>query len=447
MISRRSAVLAGALLTGGCASGLSHIFRPFEAKSNFVRVNSQRFVLGGQTYRFAGTNVWYGAYLGAPTAYGNRDRLRKELDTLAANGMTNLRVLGASELSPLKNSLTTTFRAAAPPYNEDLLAGLDFLLAEMGKRDMKAVVYLNNFWEWSGGMVTYLYWTNGGHYIDLGDPAHPWPEFADFSAQFYSSPPAVALYLQYVGALITRTNNFTGIAYRDDPAIMAWELANEPRVGGSKAFVLPHLPAFYAWIARTAKFIKARDPNHLVTTGSEGLRGCLDMADVTEKAHAVPEIDYMTFHLWPLNWSWINLKDLPGTYEQAEVKGRDHVKQHIAIAQKINKPLVAEEFGFPRDNGYAAGSPTTLRDRFYGMMFAEVLGSARSGGPFAGTNFWTWGGSGRAQHEDYRMHPGDTFFVGDPPQEPQGANSVFDCDATTLEIIRAHAGALKTVAG
>jgi mannan endo-1,4-beta-mannosidase len=45
------------------------------------------------------------------------------------------------------------------------------------------------------------------------------------------------------------------------------------------------------------------------------------------------------------------------------------------------------------------------------------------------------------------MHPGDTFFVGDPPQEPQGANSVFDCDATTLEIIRAHAGALKTVAG
>jgi mannan endo-1,4-beta-mannosidase len=443
MITRRDAAL-GAILIGGLAAWPGKL----AARSNkpFVRVDGQRFFLGDETYRFAGTNVWYGAYLGAPTAYGNRDRLRKELDTLASSGLTNLRVLGASELSPLKNSLTTTFRTATS-YNEDLLQGLDFLLAEMGKRDMKAVIFLNNFWEWSGGMVTYLYWTNGGHYVDLGDPAHPWPEFADFSAQFYSSPEAVALYLQYVNALITRTNTFTGVAYRDDPAIMAWELANEPRVGGSEAFVIPHLPAFYAWIQHSAQFIKARDPNHLVTTGSEGLRGCLELEDVTEKAHAIPEIDYMTFHLWPLNWSWINLKDLPGTYEQAEAKGRDHVRQHIAIAQKINKPLVAEEFGFPRDNGYAAGSPTTLRDRFYGMMFAEVLGSAGSGGPFAGTNFWTWGGSGRAQHEDYRMQPGDTSYVGDPPQEPQGANSVFDCDATTLEIIRAHAAALKTVAG
>ena len=41
-----------------------------------------------------------------------------------------------------------------------------------------AVIYLTNFWEWSGGMMTYLYWTNGGRYIDMNDPAHPWPEFA-----------------------------------------------------------------------------------------------------------------------------------------------------------------------------------------------------------------------------------------------------------------------------
>ena len=443
MISRRTAVLAGAALTGGLLGGFGPAFGA--AGSRFVQVQNQRFVLKDKTYRFVGTNMWYGAYLGALAAYGNRDRLCKELDKLASLGITNLRVMGASELSPLKNSLTITFRTKTTT-NQELLAGLDFLLAEMAKRDMKAVVTLNNFWEWSGGMVTYQYWTNGGQYMDLGDPAHPWPQFADFSAQFYGSPKAIALYLQYVGALIARKNTVSGLLYRDDPTIMAWELANEPRVGGSEAFVTPHLPAFYAWISHSARFIKSRDPHHLVTTGSEGLRGCLDRADITEKAHAIPEIDYMTFHLWPLNWSWIDLKDLPGTHAAAEVKGRDHIRQHIAIAQKLNKPLVAEEFGFPRDDGFAPGSPTGFRDSFYNMMFTEVLGSAKSGGPLTGTNFWTWGGLGRAEHDDYRMHPGDTSFVGDPPQEPQGANSVYDTDQSTLGVIRDHAAALAAVA-
>ena len=441
MISRRNLVLSGALLAGGCAGAPPWLTG---APSPFVRRDGQRFVLNARTYRFAGTNIWYGAYLGAATPYGNKDRLRKELDTLAALGVTNLRILAASELSPLKNSLTTTFRTKTT-YNEDLLGGLDFLLAEMGKREMKAVLYLNNFWEWSGGMVTYQYWTNGGHYIDLNDPAHPWPQFADFSAQFYASPKAIALYLNYVGDLIARTNTITGTTYRDDPAIMAWELANEPRVGGSAAYVLPHLPAYYAWISHTAKFIKARDRNHLVTTGSEGLKGCLELPKVVAKTHAIPEIDYMTFHLWPLNWSWIDPKDLARTYERAEVQARDYVGQHIAIARELNKPVVAEEFGFPRDAGYAPGSSTVFRDRFTAMMCDAVLASAQQGGPFAGTNFWAWGGAGRAQHDDYHMRPGDTSYVGDPPQEPQGANSVFDNDRATLEILRAHAAALAQV--
>ena len=98
---------------------------------------------------------------------------------------------------------------------------------------MTAVIYLTNFWEWSGGMMTYLYWTNGGRYIDMNDPAHPWPEFPDMSSEFYGNAPAVAMYHDYIRAVVTRRNSVTGRLYRDDPAIMAWQLANEPRPGGS----------------------------------------------------------------------------------------------------------------------------------------------------------------------------------------------------------------------
>ena len=91
-------------------------------------------------------------------------------------------------------------------------------------------------------------------------------------------------------------------------------------------------------------------------------------------------------------------------------------------------------------------SGTTLRDRFYGVIQAAVLESARSGGPLAGSNFWAWGGAGRAQHEDRRMRAEDTSYVGDPPHEPQGWYSVFDADGSTIALLSAHARALASAA-
>jgi mannan endo-1,4-beta-mannosidase len=145
--------------------------------------------------------MWYAAYLGADAPVGDRDRLKREFDRLTALGVDNVRILGSSEFSPLINSVRPTFRDRTTSYNETLLRGLDHALAEMGRRNMRAVIYLTNFWEWSGGMMTYLYWTNGGRYINMNDPAHPWPEFADMSSEFYASAPAVAMYHDYVRAV------------------------------------------------------------------------------------------------------------------------------------------------------------------------------------------------------------------------------------------------------
>jgi mannan endo-1,4-beta-mannosidase len=412
------------------------------APNPFVTVDGQCFRSAGRPYRYAGTNLWYGPYLGSPGPLGHRDRLKRELDTLAKLGVGNVRVLASGETSPLKNSLSLAIQKQGAPDNEALLKGLDFTLAEMGKRGMRAVLFLNNFWEWSGGMVTYQYWTNGGRYIDLNDPTHPWPEFADFSAQFYASPKAIALYEAYMARIIGRTNTVTGKPYKDDPAIMAWQLANEPRPGGTPSKA--PWEAFYAWIARSADFIKRHDPNHLVSTGNEGVMGCLDSTECVTRASAPKNIDYVTFHMWPQNWSWIDADKLDATFETGLAKCRAYIATHIKLARALNKPLVLEEFGFPREGGLNAPSvPTTHRDRFFRMVYDAVEADAKANGPFAGTNFWAWGGQGRAQHPDAMMKPGDTSYVGDPPQEPQGRNSVFDSDASTLAVIRAHVAALK----
>ena len=354
-------------------------------------------------------------------------------------GVTNLRLLAGSEASPLKHSVKPSFRNRGAAYNPALLDGLDHCLAEMAARGMKAVLYLTNFWEWSGGMMTYLHWVNGGRYIDMGDPAHPWPQFPDMTAQFYDTPEAVALYHDYVAAVVKR--------HRDDPTIMAWQLANEPRPGGSDAVAVPLLPAFYAWIEGTARLIKGIAPHHLVSTGSEGLKGSIERADVYKTAHAIPAIDYCTAHIWPLNWSWIDAKNLAATNAAGLAQVRSYIAQHEAMARELGKPLVIEEFGYPRDGGgYDPEASTHFKDGYYRLIFDAVEASARAGGPIAGSNFWAWNGEGRAVHGDHRFRDGDTAWLGDPPHEPQGWYGVFDSDAGTRTVIAGHAKALRGVA-
>lgn len=438
-ITRREAMVAGAALLGACAT------TPEKAgRDRFVRAAGTRLTRGGRAYRFAGANMWYAAYVGAEAPLGNRDRLRRELDRLAALGVTNLRLLASSEQSPLKNSIRPAFHDREGAPNEALLRGLDFALAEMARRDMTAVLYLNNFWEWSGGMATYLYWTNGGRYLDMNDPAHPWPEFPDFTSGFYESPEAVALSHGWLRRVVGRVNTVTGRPYRDDPAIMAWQLANEPRPGGSDAVAARRMPAFRAWVEGTARLIHSLDPNHLVSTGSEGLKGCVESAQCVLDEHAIPGIDYLTAHIWPLNWSWVDSADLSGTWAGGEAKVREYIAQHVDLAGRLGKPLVFEEFGFPRDGGsFDPAASTIWKDRFYRLIYTAVLDDAARGGPLAGSNFWAWGGEGRAAHADRRFQRGDTAYLGDPPHEPQGWYSVFDSDKSTRGIIRDHAAALS----
>jgi mannan endo-1,4-beta-mannosidase len=215
---------------------------------------------------------------------------------------------------------------------------------------------------------------------------------------------------------------------------MTWELANEPRPGADNNMADRDVPIFTKWVDATARFIHEQDPNHLVCTGSEGIHGCLDSAAAFVAAHQTPAIDYVTVHMWLKNWGWLK-EPMPGAaFEVAALKARDHVEEHTKIATDIlKKPLVLEEFGLPRDHeNYTPGSPTRARDEYYRRMFDQVAESCRAGRALQAANFWAWGGEGRANPK-----PGSTAnaFTGDPCSEPQGLNSVFDTDASTIAVI------------
>lgn len=407
-----------------------------EQSGDFIQIEGTQFTLGEKPYEFVGTNFWYGAYLGQPGENGNRERLLKELDFLKAHGVTNLRILGASEESSFVNSLSQVFIQKEGSYNNELLKGLDFLLSEMTKREMKAVIFLTNYWEWSGGMSMYVNLYEGSPFIDPagGD----WDGYMKYVARFYQNELAQQAFRKYIKALVTRKNTVTNTYYYEDPTIMSWQLANEPRPGNG-VMSAEAIASYIDWIHETAGFIKQLAPKQLVSSGSEGRMGSLDRMDLFIDAHATLNIDYLTFHMWAKNWGWINPQDMKGTIEQAVENAARYIDEHLQVADSLQKPIVMEEFGFPRDGeSYLPESSTAYRDQYFKLVFSKVEENEL----LAGTNFWSWGGYGTAQNKDYWWVEGDPF-TGDPPQEPQGLNSIFVSDSSTLAIIKDHAEKLN----
>ena len=181
----------------------------------------------------------------------------------------------------------------------------------------------------------------------------------------------------------------------------------------------------------------------MVSAGSEGTVGTLRSEEYYLRAFQTPHIDYLNLHLWPLNWGWFNPVAWETTLPQTEMNAVEYFNRHMALARTLGKPIVMDEFGLGRDGGkYPPRNSNTGEGPVPTCLICTVLeDSARAGAPLAGSNFWAWGGEGAAQHPDGMWQRGDPF-VGDPPQEPQGRNSVFISDTSTIGILRSHAKAM-----
>ena len=426
------------------------------AFAQFVSTKGHQLQINNKPYYFVGTNYWYGSLLGLEKDRRRGvDRLRKELDFLKRHGVMNLRLMAGAEGSGMLNGVMRVGPALQPSegrFDEGVLDGLDLVLAEMAKRDMKAVIFFSNNWEWSGGWQQYLIWS-GFESEALLHEKPDWEELRYWVSRFYICGPCMNAYNKQVDLILSRTNTITKQKYIDDPTIMAWELANEPR---------PMRPSsnepYKRWIRETAARIKERDKKHLVTIGHEGSIGT-ESIEIFEEIHREPSIDYLTIHIWAKNWQWYSGDNFAEAFPKAE----KYIEDHIAVARRLNKPLVIEEFGLPRDpvvrdagkgeeekgregegeptsiqnpkskiQTLSPGSPTTLRDRYYRRIFSYI------GGPVAGANFWAFGGTARPIRGQEFWKPGDEY-MGDPPMEEQGLNTVFDVDRTTWRVISSAA--------
>ncbi|MBO7416634.1 MAG: beta-mannosidase [Bacteroidaceae bacterium] len=415
------------------------------SQNKYAHVSNGEFKVKGKAYRFVGVNFWYGAILGSQGEGGDRKRLESELDAMKELGITNLRILvgadgplevpaagtGLSDAdgSPFGQSVRSavvqpTLQTAPGVYNQDLLDGLDWLMAELGKREMMAVLYLNNTWSWSGGYGQYLSW------------AHP--ESHAGTGRYYTDTAADSLFRNHVRFILGRTNRYNGLKYTEDPAIFSWQLGNEPRPLGRD-----NRQAFIDWIERTAKLIRSMDSNHMISTGNEGEMGCDNNMEIVRAINAIPEISYMTIHIWPFNWGWIRAGSVSGNLENAKEQTTKYIEMHLPVADEYGKPMVIEEFGYPRDGfKFKLGTSTESRDAYFSHVFSLLEKSRQDHSKLAGCNIWAWGGYAvpPADH-DYWVKGDD--YTGDPAMEQQGLNSVFMADKSTIGLIKEVNSKLK----
>lgn len=322
-----------------------------EAGEGFVSVRDTQFYLDGQPFRFAGANNYYLVYKPESMA----------VDVFAAAKAMGLKVIRTWGFLDGKSHDGLVLQPELGKFDEKGLRQLDRVVEQAARHGLKLVITLVNRWDDFGGMKWYVEQTGGGG-VD----------------EFYTRQSIKDAYKSYVAHVVNRVNTRTGVAYKDDPAIFAWQLANEPRCPSDKSG-----DTLLVWVREISAFIKSIDPNHMVSVGDEGFYRRSSEEEWTrngkegvdwERLVALPDIDYGTVHLYPDHWG------------KTPDWGTEWIREHVRDAHKLGKPVVIEEYGLKdkarRDDVYRSWLQAAEEEGAAGTMLWLLTGKQDDGTPY-----------------------------------------------------------------
>ena len=190
---------------------------------------------------------------------------------------------------------------------------------------------------------------------------------------------SIRAFKKLIKQIIERKNSINGRIYRDDPTILAWEIANELeywRFAESDV---------YRWIGDISTYIKGLDKNHLVTIGISTNNFDLSEGSSLYKIFNVATVDFLSFHYYP-DSNKLNLNK--------GISGKEDIYKIEFITKKflsLHKPVIISEFGFSNsmDLNLKIRSNENTVDS-YNLAFKKYMDTAfLAGAP--GVMFWGWG--------------------------------------------------------
>jgi mannan endo-1,4-beta-mannosidase len=297
----------------------------------FVQRQSDRLVLGTEAFHIVGANIYYFAFSAEP------DQIRL-LDLAADFGFNVLRIWAFNDFinlppnPPVPADTDVCFQflnpgGSAPELREGPfgLERLDRAIQLAGDRGIRLILTLTNYNPDYGGIPQYQRWLRLANLTD-----------------FYRDSSAILTFQNWVQAIVTRQNTLTNLSYADDPTILAWEIANEPRCPSDPLGTEP----LTEWLNEMSAFIRPIAPRQLIAAGDEGFfdhdragsnwlfNGSCGVS--TEDILGIADIDLGTFHMYPDQWA---------KNQDPQEFGQMWIQNHIEAARRASKPVILEEYG------------------------------------------------------------------------------------------------------
>ncbi|TIW05767.1 MAG: beta-mannosidase, partial [Mesorhizobium sp.] len=331
--------------------------------TSFIKTAGTNFTLNGRPFFVTGVNNHY-------LTFGSQDEVTRVLDDAVAMGANVVRIFLQPVIGSLDGSVPTiwdwrlegdasnlavkgTYLLYWDPSQNSMaindgangMQKVDFLIAEAGKRHLRLIIAFLDFWAYTGG----------------AQQMRAWYGSRDESTFFFNDPRTKRDYRTWARYVVQHVNRLTGLAYRDDPTIMAWELINE---GNAESLALR-----LAWTTEMSAYVKSLDSNHLVSSGNANI---LDpkVADLT-----IPTIDFGTWHGYPV-------------YDNLTIRQfNDMIPEFCRLAARAQKPVLLEEFGYARSNpdsaeAYAMWLDTLARNPSCAGWMVWVLVSRQDSGRY-----------------------------------------------------------------
>ena len=260
-------------------------------------------------------------------------------------------------------------------YDENQFMLFDYIMEAARRTGIRIVIVLTGYWEAYGGIDQRLEWEG----LSSGDHAS--------RSVFFKHDGCKQQYKNYAAHWISRINSISGMPYKEDPVLFAWQLCNEPRYQNATPNENSTGETFRAWIDEMGAYIKNLDPNHMVSLGIEGHEARYgfggDEGNPFIYSHQSPYIDYTTAHPYPTE-EWADL-----TLTETE----DLVRAWISDAHgPVGKPFVLDEFN--------VHSSKVDRNQWWDAIF-NVLEDEDA----AGSCFWSY--EGRNQDNTFGAGHGD----------------------------------------
>ncbi len=238
--------------------------------TDFVRVQNRRLMLGDERFFVRGVNYY-------PSRYPWRRFLTQtDMETIDEE----FALLKSSELNTLRiflwnEALFTCPGNGAVPVADAFLR-LDGIIQRAAEHDFRLIITLNDL-----------------------------PDLTNYP--LYDNPPHILAQTIFI---IQR--------YRDEAAILAWDLRNEGDIDYGTHNTIPGTftrETVLNWLAQSSALVRSLDANHLITAGW-----------LYDNEAPMPYVDFVSFHHWA------------GASE-----ARDRI---VTLQNAADKPVLLQEFGY-----------------------------------------------------------------------------------------------------